>query len=620
MTSIDDHNKPTAMRDETATPPDPLSAEMYRKTADFYTKLIQTSPDAIFIYVDEKIVFANRSAIEILGAQHEHQVLGKAVFDFVPRESHERLRKGIWKIIHDRDAHLTTDDKIIRLDGTIIDIEISSSFFSYDGANGVLAFLRNSTKRKAAEARLRESENKYRTIFETTGTAMIFIENDTTISLINHESEKMCGLQKSDVEGKMSWTEFVADADLPRLLKAHELRRIDESTVPRNHEFRFHDRGGNFRNVYLTVSLIPETNQSVASLIDITDIRRAEGALAASEARYRLLAENARDIIIAYKLDGNITYINNAGCGVIGKSRDEILSMRVTDLIQSNKNHILHRALMGKKIDENRVYFNKAQITGSDGTTVQLETISNLIKVDNDSREVLVIARDITERKKLEREIINISERIRLQVGRDLHDDLSPHLIGIEALAEVLKIKLEDKSAPESYDAEKIKYLINEAITKTRRLIQGLCPVDIDSKGLTSALYNLSKRISSLYGIRCVFSCDNYTAIQDNILATSLYYIAQEATYNAVKHARARNIVITLYPDNDGNYTLKVEDDGIGIPLASSSSKGMGLQIMRYRAEIINSSFEIKKKKTGGTVVSCFIPDTYFKKDTGDNQ
>ncbi len=160
---------------------------------------------------------------------------------------------------------------------------------------GHIAFALNSLEleqeRKQAEAALRESEVKYRTIFEATGTAKIIIDEDTTISLANREFEKLSGYSKEEVERKKSWTEFVAKRDdLERMKEYHNLRRVDANAAPKNYEFKFADRKGNVRDVFVTVTVIQGTKKTVASFLDITERKRGEEALQESERRLRLLS------------------------------------------------------------------------------------------------------------------------------------------------------------------------------------------------------------------------------------------------------------------------------------------------------------------------------------------
>ena len=125
------------------------------------------------------------------------------------------------------------------------------------------------TEIKKAQEKIEENERKYRTTFEHTGTAMMVIEEDTTISMVNSEFEKLSGYKKEEIEGKMSWTILVHPEDFEWMKKYHYERR-GKGKVPKRYEFRALDRFGNIKNVFLTISIIPGTGKSIASLIDIT--------------------------------------------------------------------------------------------------------------------------------------------------------------------------------------------------------------------------------------------------------------------------------------------------------------------------------------------------------------
>lgn len=125
-----------------------------------------------------------------------------------------------------------------------------------------------------AENLLRYSEKKYRTIFENTGTAMTILEEDTTISLCNSRFEELSGYAKEEIEGKKSWKEFVHPSEISRMAKFHDARRIDEMEAPRSYEFLFVDKEGMTKNIFITISMIAHSKQSVASLIDVTDEKR----------------------------------------------------------------------------------------------------------------------------------------------------------------------------------------------------------------------------------------------------------------------------------------------------------------------------------------------------------
>ena len=139
--------------------------------------------------------------------------------------------------------------------------------------------IKEAAKRRQAEEILKESESRYHTMFESTGTAMIIIEEDTTVSLANSEFLRLTGYSREDIDSRKSWTEFVAREDLERLLAQHRLRRERREDALRQYEFRLVTKTGQVRNIFVTVEIIPETQRSIASLIDITSLRKAEEEL-----------------------------------------------------------------------------------------------------------------------------------------------------------------------------------------------------------------------------------------------------------------------------------------------------------------------------------------------------
>jgi signal transduction histidine kinase len=142
-------------------------------------------------------------------------------------------------------------------------------------------------------------------------------------------------------------------------------------------------------------------------------------------------------------------------------------------------------------------------------------------------------------------------------------------------------------------------------LRKVRALSRGLIPVEVDARGLMSALADLAARASELGGPVCEFQCERPAPVEDNRTATQLYRIAQEAVGNALRHAGAQHIWIVLEAQ-PGSITLIVRDDGVGID-AGNGGRGMGLRIMRYRAETIGASLQIHSTPAGGAEVRCSI-------------
>jgi PAS domain S-box-containing protein len=222
---------------------------------------------------------------------------------------------------------------------------------------------------------------------------------------------------------------------------------------------------------------------------------------------------------------------------------------------------------------------------------------------------------DITERKLLQKRISEIRETEQQRIGRDLHDGLGQHLTGLACLAKALEQKLTAKTAPEGADARLITTLINDAITQTHSLARGLYPVELQANGLVWALEDLASKTSRIFNVSCSFECHKPVLIPDNAVAVHLYRIAQGAVDNSIKHGKASHIIIRLSAEN-GKTILGIRDDGVGLPVNFwiEPTTGMGLHIMRYRAEMIGASLAVRPDAEGGTTVICVFPNTVTRR------
>ncbi|MCP4132088.1 MAG: DUF3365 domain-containing protein [bacterium] len=200
---------------------------------------------------------------------------------------------------------------------------------------------------------------------------------------------------------------------------------------------------------------------------------------------------------------------------------------------------------------------------------------------------------DVSEMKKLERDIINISEEERQRIGQDLHDEVGQILTGSAFLVEVLDIKMDKKSYPEVEGLREIAELIDKAIVTTRMLSQGLNPVSMDDEGLEIALEEMAAEMEKVYGINCTVSINTVYPFKNNMIeASNIYYIAKESVNNAVKHGNAKNVDIILQ-DSELHFRLIVHDNGSGLNGNYKKTNGLGLKIMKHRAEMIGATLEI---------------------------
>jgi signal transduction histidine kinase len=205
----------------------------------------------------------------------------------------------------------------------------------------------------------------------------------------------------------------------------------------------------------------------------------------------------------------------------------------------------------------------------------------------------------VSERKKLEKEILEISENERIRIGHDIHDDLGQILTGISFQLIMLEkgLKKEKKNI-----FNETSELLSKAINKSRLIARGLSPVSMNENGFVIAIEELTKNIEKIYKIKCSFKNIENIQIMDHIIALNLFYIAQESINNSIKHAKPKEIIVILKRIKN-EIILEIKDDGQGIQ--NSNKEGMGLKIMKYRVSMINGKLEIKSDKNKGTIIRC---------------
>ena len=223
------------------------------------------------------------------------------------------------------------------------------------------------------------------------------------------------------------------------------------------------------------------------------------------------------------------------------------------------------------------------------------------------AQRAAALTTEIGNRERLQRELLEVSEREQRRFGQDLHDGLCQHLAATALAGQVVGEKLAARNLGEAKDARKVVELIEQGIILSHQLAKGLHPVDMDAAGLMQALQEFAANTSELHKVSCRFECDSPVLIHDPNTAGHMFRIAQEAVRNAIKHSGSKNIVIRLDTLDEG-LLLSVEDDGVGMPKAlTENHSGMGLRIMAHRSHVIGAIYELRPGAQGGTVVSCLL-------------
>ncbi len=346
---------------------------------------------------------------------------------------------------------------------------------------------------------------------------------------------------------------------------------------------------------------------------DITELKQAEQALQEERNVVSAILHTVGALVVVLDAQGKIRRFNRACELVSGYSFAEMEGKYLWELCVTAEDTERLRAVVDEWLRGTSTKDHENELAAREGSRHIIAWSSTILPADHGGPASLIVTGvDITERKRLEQAIHEISAEEQRRIGQDLHDGLGQHLTGIAFMSKVQEQKLADKGLPEAADAARIVRLVNEAIYRTRELAHGLVPVFSDAQGLMSALRRWIAEVEDLFRISCRFDCDRPVLIHDTDMATHLYRIAQEAVNNAIKHGDAKNIVVSLSTES-ARGKLSIEDDGPGIAEIPANNPGMGMQIMNYRAKMIGGSLHVQKAGSRGTSVICQFPLKRFE-------
>jgi len=459
------------------------------------------------------------------------------------------------------------------------------------------------TERKQAE----EVRAQLAAIVESSEDAIISRTLDDTIISWNLASERLLGYSAAEMVGR-SFAPLVSPDGKEELRQIRQ--RILQGKPSEHFETVRLAKGGRRIEVSCTTSPIKDTRGNVTGVSAILrDISRQKWAETAIRRSAQTLADFFTEAPIGLLWvgpDGRILRANQALGTLLGRDGEDLFGRRWAEFCADPEvvTNMLERLARKEWLHDYRMRLPRKDRRSFLHALVDANGLWENGKLIHTHWFI----RDVTQRVELEKEILAISDRERQRIGQDLHDDLCQQLTGIEFLNRALEQRLQAGSPAEAAQAKEIGHLTRRAITYARELAHGMLPVEMHSDGLTGALRDLALRTKELFRIDCRFRGQTPVPIHDSAAQIHLYRIAQEAVRNALKHGKARQIAIGLKTGEE-KIVLSVRDNGAGLPLKLSKSKGLGLRIMDHRARLLGGSLLVRKSQQGGTAVLCSIPE-----------
>lgn len=582
--------------------------------------VLQASEIGVFeIDLRTKVSHWNDTEYALLGlAPGDGEPGPDTFFKFVHPDDRDRLASDWYRALES--GEYDTEFRIVRADGSERWLSGKGRFAHEGGGrsasengSGPTRFLgvnMDITERRKAQIALQLRKAQLLSFVQHAPAAIAMFDREMNYLATSQRWVSDYANERRDLAGLNHYEVF---PDLPEWWKEIHRKGMAGERLSNDDDLWVHEDGSN-RWLRWSVNPWTDADGNIGGIMilseDISGKKQAEQALVENRQRLNGIIESAMDAIISVNAAQQIILFNAAAEKMFRCKAEEAIGGPLDRFIPTRFRtaHTKHHRRFVSNLVTSRTMGRLGTVSGlrADGEEFPIEASISHIEVGGENVST-VILRDISERRRLEQEVIEISEMERQHIGQDLHDDLGQQLAGMWFFASSLEKHLRDESSPQAGGAAKIAAQLDKALALTRNLARGLQPVALEPDGLMASLRQLAASSAELFKIHCHFACPRPVLVQDAVAATNLYRITQEAVTNAARHGKAQHITIMLSSARR-DLQLKVEDDGTGIAESTGPHDGMGIRTMKYRAETHGGSLVIQKRPGGGTSVLCTIP------------
>ncbi len=582
-------------------------AQDLRESHSLFQRVVEGTGDAVFIYDTHGRFLMHNTAGACLFSQSETKLAGKKIEDVFPPSLAQTIR---------------TQNELVLATGRTVGYEIvlpqpqgDRTLLIQKGIYrnhqnrvvGIIAVSRDITERKLAEEKLERSERHFRALIEKSNDCIGLVSEKGDILYVSPPAVRMFGFE----------IEHWIGANIFFWIHPDELKLAQESfqhilAPPANGgapelgsaEVRVLCKSGQWKWVEVTASNLLNDAGIQAIVLNVRDISERKQAEQDLQ-RFQAIINCSIDAIFSIDLQGLITSWNPAAARILGYDEQEMIGQDHRKLVPADRmeeNDAFFRAVLRGKASRDVETMRQTK----DGRRIEVSlTFSPIHSHGKTLAGVAVILRDITEHRRLEKEVLEISDFEKQRIGQDLHDDLCQHLVGISMVSSRLQKDLNQYGLKQADDAGQITTMLRTAVDHARMLARGLSPLDFSADGLKAALAALVINTTKLFRIPCEFECGTEVKIGDHDVATHLFRITQEALNNAVKHSRGTKVLVRMERRGD-NLEISVADNGVGLcETEKPRSSGLGMHTMNYRARIIGASLSTSPNSGGGLTVTC---------------
>jgi len=598
-----------------------------------YRRVVELSPDGIFITRDSRIVFVNPAAVRIFGASSPDEVIGRSPFEFFHIDQHVHLRDRVSKLLAGSTVPVN-EERAVGLDGTVTDVEVACTLFEDSHGRGIQSVMRDITERKRTEAALRESEERLSLAFAGAQEGVWDWNLETGQVVYSTRWKRMLGYDDDEIEPNVSaWERLLHPDDHGRARELYEGVARGERTYEA--EFRLRHKDGYYVDVLSRgLPLRREPGGPVVRIVgthfDLSERKRNEAKLRESEERLTLAFEGAQEGVYDWDLETGAVVYSKHWKRMLGYDDDEI-EPHVSAFERLIHPDDLERATrVNTSVSRgDKPYEIEFRLRHKDGHYVQVLSRGYPVRREPEGPVVRIVGThfDLTERKEAEEarerersersrtellgRMVFAQEDERRRIAREMHDQFGEQLTALGLRIRMLKNAAagrDDLSA----QIEALEKVAQQLDRDVDHLVWELRPTALDDLGLRAALANYIQDWSLRVRVPVELHAAGLTTDRlASEIETTLYRIAQEALNNIAKHARASHVEVILERRTD-QVSLIVEDDGVGFDAGEMGGdpRGFGLLGMHERAALVGATVEIESAPGEGTTIFVRMPTT----------